>query len=262
MTDRLEPRGPDVPRPYDVSTYGEHIADVYDHWPRLPTDTERAVEFLAAVAGRGPILELGIGTGRLALPLAQRGFAVHGIDASPAMVGRLRAKPGGDRITIVMGDFADMAVAGQFSLIFVAFNTFFGVLTQEDQIRCFRGIAEHLTDDGVFVIEAFVPDLTRFTHGQRVGVTDVKTDAVCLETSIHDPVAQRVRSQQVVITEHGVRMYPVHVRYSWPSELDLMARLAGLRLRERWSSWSRESFGPSSGAHVSVYERARQERKP
>jgi SAM-dependent methyltransferase len=251
-----------VPRPYDVSTYGERIADVYDQWPRLPTNTERAVEFLAAAAGRGPILELGIGTGRLALPLVQRGFAVHGIDASPAMVGKLRAKPGGDRITIAMGDFADMAIAGRFSLIFVAFNTFFGLLAQEDQVRCFRGIAEHLTDDGAFVVEAFVPDLTRFTHGQRVGATDVGTDAVCLETSVHDPVAQRIRSQQVVITKHGVRLYPVEVRYAWPSELDLMARLAGLELRERWGGWSREPFGASTGAHVSVYERTRQGRNP
>jgi SAM-dependent methyltransferase len=198
VTDRPDSREPDPPRPYDVSTYGERIADVYDHWPRLPANTERAVEFLAAAAGRGPILELGIGTGRLALPLAQRGFAVQGIDASPAMVAKLRAKPGGDRITIVMGNFADMAIAGRFSLIFVAFDT-----------------------------------------------------------SVHDPVAQRVRSHHVVITAGGVKLYPVEVRYAWPSELDLMARMAGLRLRERWEGWSREAFGASSGAHVSVYERAK-----
>ena len=247
----------DSPRPYDASTYGERIADVYDDSPRLPAGTERTVEFLAAAAGRGPILELGVGTGRLALPLVQRGFTVHGIDASPAMVAKLRAKPGGDRITVAMGDFADMAIPGWFSLIFVAFNTFFGLLAQEDQIRCFAGVAQHLTDDGVFVIEAFVPDLTRFTHGQRVGATAVGPDAVHLETSLHDPVAQRVRSQQVVITEQGVRLYPVEVRYAWPSELDLMARLAGLRLRDRWAGWSREAFDASSGTHVSVYERAR-----
>lgn len=238
-----------------MSTYGERIADVYDRWPRLPANTERAVEFLAAAAGRGPILELGIGTGRLALPLAHRGFAIHGIDASPAMVAKLRAKPGGDRITIAMGNFADMAIPGRFSVIFVAFNTFFGLLTQDDQVRCFRGVAEHLSDDGVFVIEAFVPDLTRFTHGQRVGVTDLDTEAVYLETSVHDPVAQRVRSHHVVITDGAVKLYPVEIRYAWPSELDLMARLAGLRLRARWGGWSREAFGASSGAHVSVYEK-------
>jgi SAM-dependent methyltransferase len=244
-----------VVRPYDASTYGERIADVYDHWPRLPDNAERAVEFLAAAAGAGPILELGIGTGRLALPLAQRGFAVHGIDASPAMVAKLRAKPGGDRITIAMGDFADMTIAGRFSLVFVAFNTFFGLLAQDDQVRCFKGIAEHLSDRGVFVIEAFVPDMSRFAHGQRVGVTDIGTDALYLEASVHDPVAQRVRSHHVVVTKDGVKLYPVEVRYAWPSELDLMARLAGLRLRERWGGWSREAFDASSGVHVSVYEK-------
>ena len=255
MTDRAEGRGPHAARTYDASTYGERIADVYDAWPRLPATTERAVECLASVAGRGPILELGIGTGRIAFPLLQRGFAVHGIDASPAMVARLRAKPGGDRIPVAIGDFAAMAIAGRFSLIFVVFNTFFGLLSQDDQVRCFAGVAEHLTDDGVFVIEAFVPDVTRFTHGQRVGATNVSADSVLLETSIHDPVAQRVHSQQVVISERGVQLYPVVIRYAWPSELDLMARLAGLRLRERWGGWGREPFDASSGAHVSVYER-------
>src|SRR5499426_1043735 len=146
MADRPEAREPRAARPYDVSTYGERIAEVYDQSPTLPATGERAVEFLAAAGGRGPILELGIGTGRLALPLANRGFEVHGIDASPAMVARLRAKPGGDRIPITMGNFAEMAVSGRFSLIFVAFNTFFGLQSQDDQVRCFKGVADHLTD--------------------------------------------------------------------------------------------------------------------
>jgi SAM-dependent methyltransferase len=242
---------------YEASTYGDRIADVYDEWPGVPTDTDRVVAFLADVAARGPILELGIGTGRLALPLVERGFAVSGIDSSAAMVAKLRAKRDGERIRVTMGNFADMAIDGRFALIFVAFNTFFGLLSQDDQLRCFAGVAERLADDGVFVIEAFVPDLGRFDHGQRVGATDVRTDAVYLEASLHDPVAQRVRSQQLVITEAGIRMYPVEVRYAWPSELDLMARLAGLRLRERFGGWSREPFTASSGRHVSVYQRAR-----
>ena len=242
---------------YEASTYGERIAEVYDEWPGVPTSTDLAVAFLADVAGRGPILELGIGTGRLALPLVERGFAVSGIDSSAAMVARLRAKPGADRIRVAMGDFADMPIEGRFALIFVAFNTFFGLLSQEHQLRCFAGVAERLADDGVFVIEAFVPDLGRFDHGQRVGTLQVRTDAVYLETSLHDPVAQRVHSQQVVITEQGTRLYPVEVRYAWPSELDLIARLAGLRLRERFGGWGPELFTASSGAHVSVYERAK-----
>jgi SAM-dependent methyltransferase len=256
VTDRAEGRRPDPVPAYDASTYGERIAAVYDDWPRLPTNTASAVEFLAAVAGRGPILELGVGTGRPALPLVERGFTVHGIDASPAMVQKLRGKPRGDRIAVVMGDFADMAIAGRFSLIFVAFNTFFGLSSQDDQLRCFAGVAEHLADDGLFVIEAFVPDLSRFDRGQRVGVTEVGADTVYLETGVHDPVSQRIRSQQIVISARGVQLYPVQVRYAWPSELDLMARLAGLRLRERWASWGRQPFVASSGAHVSVYQRA------
>jgi SAM-dependent methyltransferase len=241
---------------YEASTYGDRIADVYDEWPRLPS-TDRAVAFLADVAGRGPILELGIGTGRLALPLVERGFAVSGIDASAGMVAKLRAKPGAERIRVAMGDFADMAIEGRFALIFVAFNTFFGLLTQDDQLRCFAGVAERLTDDGVFVVEAFVPDVSRFTNGQRVGALAVRPDAVYLETSVHDPMTQRVRSQNVVISEQGVRLYPVEVRYAWPSELDLMARLAGLQLSERFGGWDREPFTATSGAHVSVYERAK-----
>jgi SAM-dependent methyltransferase len=243
-------------RTYDVSTYGERMADVYDDWPRLPANTGAAVELLARLAEDGPVLELGIGTGRIALPLAERGLRVHGIDASPAMVRRLRAKPGGERIPVVVADFADVPAEGRFALVFVVFNTFFGLLSQDAQVRCFAAVAEHLTDAGVFVIEAFVPDLGRFDRGQRLGTVDVGGGWGLLEASVHDPVGQRVRSQQVVIDEGGVRLYPVELRYAWPSELDLMARLAGLRLRERWGGWAGEPFGAASPTHVSVYERA------
>jgi SAM-dependent methyltransferase len=241
---------------YEASTYGERIAEVYDRLPHLPRDTDAAVGFLAGLAGAGPVLELGIGTGRLALPLAARGLAVHGIDASPAMVARLRAKPGGERIPVTLGDFKDVAADGRFALIFVAFNTFFGLPSQEDQVRCFAAVAEHLTPGGVFVLEAFVPDPTLFDHGQRVEVTDVEADRVYLAASVHDAVEQRARSMHVVLSADGVRLYPVQVRYAWPSELDLMARLAGLRRRERWGGWSRQAFTARSPAHVSVYERA------
>ncbi|MBI3457973.1 MAG: class I SAM-dependent methyltransferase [Candidatus Rokubacteria bacterium] len=239
---------------YDASAYGERIADVYDQWPRVPKNVEATVEFLATRAGPGPVLELGIGTGRVALPLAERGL-FHGIDASPAMVAKLRAKPGGDRIPVVIGNFVDMGIEGRFLLVFVVFNTFFALLSQDDQVRCFKGVAEHLTDDGVFVIEAFVPDPTRWNQGQRVGAIEVGADRVHLETSVHDPLTQRVRSQRVVISDQGIRLYPVWIRYAWPSELDLMARLAGLRLRERWAGWSRELFTATSATYVSVYGR-------
>lgn len=238
---------------YDPSTYGQRIADVYDDVH--PVHDEAMIATLAELAGDGPALELGIGTGRIALPLAARGVAVHGIDASPAMVDRLRAKPGGAAIPVTMGDFAGVGAEGPFSLVYVVFNTFFGLLSQEEQVRCFGNVARRLTEEGVFVIEAFVPDMTRFVRGQVVNASRVENDAVLLDVSRHDPVNQQVVSQHIVLTEGGTRLFPVQLRYAWPAELDLMARLAGLRLRHRWAGWHREPFTAASGLHVSVYER-------
>ena len=238
---------------YNASTYGDRIAGVYDDWFSVPVDTEEAVAFLADVAGGGPVLELGIGTGRLALPLKERGLDVRGIDTSEAMVAKLHDKPGGADIPVTIGDFADVAVDGRFRLIFVAFNTLFGLLTQDDQVRCFHGVAEHLEDGGVFVIQAFVPDLTRFDRGQRIQTEVVGTDSLVIGADEHDSVNQRIRSVHVVLTEEGTKLYPVRIRYAYPSELDLMARLARLQRRDRWEDWSRTPFTPSSGAHVSVY---------
>jgi SAM-dependent methyltransferase len=238
---------------YTTSTYGDRIAEVYDEIHPSTADAEAAVETLADLAAEGPVLELAIGTGRLALPLADRGVPVRGIDASEAMVARLRAKPGGDAINVTMGDFADVDVDGRFKLVFVAFNTFFALPTQDDQVRCFANVASHLADDGVFVIEAFVPDLTLYDGGQRVSATRVGTDSVLLDAARLDPAEQRVTATHVVLAGEGVRLYPVQLRYAWPAELDLMARLAGLRLRHRWADWERRRFDASSGRHVSVY---------
>src|SRR3954452_6093221 len=149
---------------YIKATYGEHLAEVYDQW--FGDYEQEAIEQLAKLAGGGPALELGIGTGRIALPLAARGITVHGIDAAPAMVARLRARPGGDAIAVTMGDFADVNVEGEFPLVFIVFNTLFALLTQEEQARCFRNAAAHMTEDGRFVVEAFVPDVARFRNGQ------------------------------------------------------------------------------------------------
>lgn len=239
---------------YEPATYGDRIAEVYDHLYE-GLDTEAAVAVLAELAGEGPVLELAIGTGRLALPLAGHGLEVHGIDASEAMVSKLRAKPGGDRIPVTMGNFADVAVEGRYSLVFVAFNTFFALLFQDEQVRCFENVARRLADGGVFVLEAFAPDLTRFDRDQSISTQHVGLDRVLLDCSRHDALGQRVDSQHVVLGEEGVRLYPVSIRYAWPSELDLMARLAGLRLRERWGGWSREPFTGGSQRHVSVYEK-------
>lgn len=243
-------------RDYRSSTYGDLTADVYDEWQGDRLDTAAAVELLAHLAGPGPVLELGIGTGRVALPLLERGLEVHGIDSSEAMVAKLRAKPGGDRIPVSIGDFADVDVEGTYRLIFVVFNTFFALLSQEDQVRCFAGVAAHLAVVGAFVIEAFVPDPTRFTLGQNTMTERVDLDRVVLTASRHDSLRQVVESQHVVVSEGRISLYPVQVRYAWPTELDLMARLAGLRLRERWRGWQRETFSAASTTHVSVYERS------
>lgn len=243
---------------YRPETYGDRWADVYDAWVgtfRGGLATQPAVDCLADLAAGGRVLELAIGTGRIGLPLAQRGLEVHGIDASEAMVAKLRDKPGGDAIPVTIGDFADVGVDGTFDLIFVVFNTIFALITQEEQVRCFHNVAHHLTAQGVFVVEAFVPDLTRFDRGQSLRVERVTTDQVNIDASMHDPVAQTVLAQQVAITMAGTQLRPVHLRYAWPSELDLMARLAGLELRDRWGGWDRSPFTASSGMHISVYAR-------
>ena len=240
---------------YGSATYGDRIADIYD---RLHPGTGSAtpeVRALARLAGGGRALELGIGTGRVALPLAELGVAIHGIDASEAMAAAVRAKPGGAEIPLTVGDFADVPVGGTFTLIFAVFNTFFALTTQDAQVRCFRRVAGRLADGGTFLIEAFVPDPARFSGGQRVGVTRVDTDSATLEVARHDALHQRVYSQQVVLSESGTRLYPVQIRYVWPSELDLMARLAGLRLRERWSDWTGAPFTAASTNHISLYVR-------
>jgi hypothetical protein len=181
---------------------------------------------------------------------------VHGIDASPAMVAKLRSKPGGEHVAVTLVDFADIAVDGRFRLIFVVFDTFFALPSQDDQTRCFGNVAQRLTNDGILVIEAFFPDVAPFDRGQRVGALAVETDSMHVEASTHDRVAQRVDSLHAIIEDGKVRTFPVQIRYAWPSELDLMARLAGLRLREPWGGWNAEPFTASSPGHVSVFERA------
>ena len=240
---------------YEASTYGDRIAAVYDQF-RFPVTrfTNATVEFLASVAGKRRVLELGIGTGRIAVPLAAKGLKLFGIDASEGMVAQMRGKAGGEAIPVVIGNFADVKVSGQFSLIYVVFNTFFALLTQDEQVRCFQRVARHLSSDGVFLIEAFVPDSARFVRGQRVGALDVETDHVQFEVTQYDPTAQSIRSAHVEMSERGVHLYPVRLRYAFPSELDLMARLAGMRLRTRYGGWNREPFAVSSQSHVSLYE--------
>lgn len=247
------------PDDFGPTTYGDRIAGVYDgmYGPAWdPAHIAQVGDTLASLAGPGPALELGIGTGRIALPLAQRGIEVHGIDASQPMVDRLRAKPGGDAIPVTLGSFAGFDLPQRFRLIYVVFNTFFGLGTQEEQVQCMQAVARHLQPGGAFLLEAFVPDPARFLGSQSVRVTEIRVDGVHLDATQLDPATQRVTSQHVHIDGGSIRLYPIQLRYAWPSELDLMARLAGLRLRHRWGNWNEEPFGPASTKHVSVYEPA------
>lgn len=238
---------------FDERTYGDRIAAIYDEM--YPGYEEATIDLLEEFARGGRALELGIGTGRVALPLSRRGVDVAGIDASQRMLGRLQAKPGGDELQLVQGSFNTLDIEGRFQLIYVLFNTFYALLTQEEQVDCFRSVAEHLADEGVFLVEAFVPDLARFDRGQTVRAVDLSTDRINMEVSRHNPVAQQVMSQHLLITEEGIRLYPVKLRYAWPSEFDLMARLAGLTLKQRWSSWEKEDFTAGSDKHISLYGR-------
>ena len=237
----------------DPATYGERWAEVYDdlHAGADPT----AVAVLADLAQGGRALELGIGTGRFALPLAATGVDVEGIDASESMVAKLREKPGGEDIPVTLGDFADVGRPGPFDLIFFVFNTFYVLLEQAAQVRCFGNVAKRLKPDGAFVIEAFVPDLSRFQRNQSISVDWLRDDHVSLDLSRHDPVAQQVTNQIVYLSHGSFDMRPIKIRYAWPSELDLMAQLAGMRLHARWANWSRSPFDASSTNHVSVYVR-------
>jgi SAM-dependent methyltransferase len=236
-----------------VTSFGEDTADIYDA-TSIRGDEEATVAFLERMAGGGRVLELAIGTGRIALPLAARGVDIDGIDIAPAMVAKLRAKPGGEQISVTMGNFADVPVPGSYRLIFVVFNTLFNLLTQDEQVRCFENVATHLTDDGSFVVEASVPaDLYRLRNDQYVDAEAIGVGNVRLDVGRHDPVNQILDETHVHLSRDGVRLHPIVTRYAWPSELDLMARIAGLRLKERWSGWNGESFTSTSTRHVSVY---------
>jgi SAM-dependent methyltransferase len=236
-----------------IMSFGEDVAEAYDDVQR--GDEAEAVAFLEKLAGGGLALELAIGTGRIALPLAGRGIRVDGVDISPEMVAQLRNKPGGEQISVTIGDFADVPVPGRYRLIYVVFNTLFNLLTQEDQVRCFENVAAHLTVDGSFVIEAGSPAfLYRLRNDQYVDAESIEVDAVRLDMLRHDPAKQMIDESHVSISRTGVRLNPIVQRYAWPAELDLMARIAGLRLKERWDGWNREPFTGMRNV-VSVYGR-------
>jgi SAM-dependent methyltransferase len=240
---------------YGPATYGDHIADLYDE-RYANRDPEFEVARIAELAGPGPVLELGVGTGRVAVRLAASGVEVHGIDASEAMVARLRARPGGSSIPVAIGDMRSVTSPGDgYALAYVVFNTFFCLLDQDAQVECFANVAARLAPGGRFLIEAFVPELGRFDRGQRTSAVSVAVDSVDIDVVMHDPVAQRVDGQHVLIRESGTRLLPVSLRYAFPSELDLMARLAGLVLETRGGGWAGEPFTAASEMHVSVWRK-------
>jgi SAM-dependent methyltransferase len=238
---------------FGPETFGALNAELYDLG--YPTDAAalEAAGVLAELAAGGKVLELAIGTGRIALPLAARGLSVSGIDASPEMIAKLRAKPGGEAIPVRIGDMANVDIDGEFDLVFLGFNTLFNLTSQDDQVRCFRNVARRLAPRGVFVVEAFVPDVAHFVDRERVRTVKIAFGSVFLEASIHDPVTQRIDHQYIAAAANGVRLTPLPMRYVWPSDMDLMAKLAGLELRRRWAGWDRSAFTATSAKHVSVY---------
>ena len=240
---------------YDPGAYGRALAAEYDSLYEAVPETAEAVALLAELADGGGILEMGIGTGRLALPLRARGIPVAGIEGSPEMLAELRAKPGGADVPVVVGDFADTAVDGDFAVVVLALHTIFGLPTPERQIRCFENAAAHLVPGGVFVVEARVMDPADFRGGQSVEPRFFDEGRVELQVQRFDPVSQRVDVTNVHLSEAGVTLNAYRNQYTTPREFDLMARIAGLCLRDRWESWTRSPFTAHSRRHVSVYDR-------
>jgi SAM-dependent methyltransferase len=238
----------------DDGYFDERVAATYDHDEMFdPAAVEPAVDFLATLAGGGRALELGIGTGRIALPLTARGVPVHGIDLSAAMVARLRAKPGADDIATTIGDFATTTVEGSFSLAYLVYNTIMNLTTQAAQVACFRNVAAHLAPGGCFVIEVGIPDLRRLPPGETFHVFSGSDDHFGVDE--YDVATQGLTSHHFDAIEGRIERTSMPFRYVWPAELDLMAELAGMTLRERWEGWNREPFTSESRTHVSVWER-------
>ena len=231
-----------------AARYDEDAADMFD-----PAVVTPVVDTLVELTGQGAALEFGIGTGRIALPLAERGVRVAGIDSSEAMVARLRAKPGGQDLEVAIGDFATTRIGGGVSLVYLVFNTINNLVTQDAQVACFQNAAAHLRGGGRFVIEVGVPDLQNLPVGQTIIPFHAGPDGVGFD--VYDVVTQRFSSQHYAFAEGRVEAFPYEFRYVWPSELDLMARLAGMRLEHRWAGWRREPFTSLSRAHVSVYQK-------
>ena len=241
---------------HDDGYFDERIAARYDETSgdRFdPASVDPVVDLLAELAGDGRALELGIGTGRIALPLAQRGVPVHGIDMSAAMVARLREKPGAEDIGVTIGDFSTTTVDGTFSLVYLVYNTITNLTTQAGQVACFRNAAAHLEPGGCFLIEVMVPQLQRLPPGETFQVFFGSQDYWGIDEV--DVATQTATSHHIEIVDGRADRFSMPYRYAWPAEYDLMAQLAGMQLRERWGGWKREPYTSESHQHVSIWER-------
>ncbi len=239
----------------DFDPAASFLGETATHNDDLPRGDEDETVALLSELARGRALEFAIGSGRIALPLLAAGVAVDGIELSPDMVAVLRSRPGGNRIDAHVGDMTTVDTGKRYPLVFVIFNSIFNLLSQDDQVRCFANAARQLSDDGLFVVEAAVPSAWT-PSTSYVNAEQVEADSVTLDVCRYDPVTQILDENHVRLTAAGVQLKPIACRLAWPAELDLMARLAGLELRDRWSGWKREPFTAASLRHVSTYGRA------
>ena len=239
---------------FDAAAYGRAAAPEYDAL-HASLDPAMAVRTLTELAAGQPIVEFGIGTGRIALPLAERGLDVHGIEGSPEMAAELRRKPGGDKIPVTIGNFAEVVAGTDFGLAVLAINTVYALPSQDAQVECFRNAARHLRAGGRFVVEAWIPDLGAFRNGTAMRPVQIEEEHVELEIARIHPATQTMLTTKLHLSGRGTALIPANHRYAWPSELDLMARLAGLRLAYRWQDWEQAPFRDESTTHVSVWEK-------
>lgn len=239
---------------FDPGRYGRDWAADYDRLYETREDVAPVVDVVRRYAGQGRVLEFGVGSGRLAVPLAQAGLAVTGVDASPEMLTLLKERADGHTVEAVHGSFTDVALSGTFDVVLIAFSTIFLVPTQEAQLECLANARRHLGEGGVVIVEAFVPDHSRWARGQNVSISELDSGRAVLKLSTHDPVNQTIQTGDIIVEEGRIAMRPNVLRYAWPAELDAMALVHGLRLVQRWADWQGTPFGAGSGSHVSVYQ--------
>ncbi|MDP2324902.1 MAG: class I SAM-dependent methyltransferase [Gammaproteobacteria bacterium] len=235
------------------NNYGDKYAAVYDDLFANRDDVSLVTAVLHELAGNGDIIEFGVGTGRLAIPLSQRGHRVYGVDNSQVMLDALKAKPGSQSVTPVLGDFGTVAVGKPVALVFSAFSTIYLLGTPEAQLQNFRNAAAHLAVGGRFIVEAFVHDRTRFINNQQVVATEIGESHATVQISLLEPAKQIIRTQQMTFTPAGISFLPNRLRFIYPAEMDLMAQLAGMALEYRWRDWERRPFEASSTNQIAVY---------